>query len=262
MKFRSIILQSLSLIFLLGFVTLIPTHSQITSMQSSWATETPTIDGIFEENEWVDATHLSFNHTTPYPPHDPDFVHFYIKNTDNKLFLLFDDLPDNTMEAEDHLYVYFDANMDGSRDDELSMYLDRNKDPVFAFPGDDFAEWSFGFSSSPNKETDHTIIEIAISITFDEIYDGVSSATELGNILPVGTKNNEIRILFSAAIYVSGWTVPQDGNPDQLETYGTLIFETSPPSSIKPIYLALIIIGAVLLIAVIIAGIIVYVKRR
>lgn len=260
MKLRSLYFPSIMLLLLIVMLTMPNTQSQISSIESSWARTIPVIDGSFTEDEWDDATYISFYHFTPSPGHDPDFVHFFIKNTDSKLFLLFDDLPDNTSEAEDHLWVFFDANWDKVIDDNLTMFLDRDHDPLNALPGNDFAEWAIGFGSSPYKATPHTIIEVAIGITFAEAYDGNSNAAELNNTLPVGTENNAIKVIFSAAPLVCGWNIPLDGNPILPETYGTLTLISKSP--LKPIVLAFIIIGAILLSGIIIGVSIVILKRR
>ncbi len=244
----------------MGALEATTTQSQITYMDGRWAKVIPDIDGTFTEDEWADARHISFNHTDPSPGHDPDFIHIYIKNTDSKLFLLFDDLPDNTSEVDDHLWVFFDANWDEVIDENLTMFLDRDHDPGNTNPGNDFAEWAIGFGASPHKETHHTIIEVVISITFDDSYDGSSTATELNNTLPVGTENSAIRVMFSAATYLCGWEVPQDGAPGFVETYGTLTLATSPP--IKLFVIVLIVIGAVIFAGVVIGGIRIIIKRR
>jgi hypothetical protein len=260
MKLRSLYLPTIILLLLIGTFAVINTKSQISSIESSWAKSIPVIDGSFTEDEWADATYLSFYHTTPSPGHDPDFIHIFIKNTDGKLFLLFDDLPDNTSDVEDHLWVFFDANWDAVIDDNLTMFLDRDHDPMKALPGNDFAEWAIGFGPSPYKAIPHTIIEIAISITFTASYDGSSNAAELNNTLPVGTENNTIRVMFSAAALVCGWNIPQDGSPGLPETYSTLTLSSKSP--LGPIVLAFIIIGAILLLGIIIVVSIFILKRR
>jgi hypothetical protein len=247
------------LLFLIGTLAVTTVQPVITSMESKWAKIIPTIDGSFDEREWTDATHLSFNHTEPSPGHDPDFIHIYIKNTESKLFILFDDLPDDTLEVDDHLWVFFDANLDDIIDENLTMFLDREHNPIHSSPGNDFAEWAIGFEASPNKEIAHSIMEVAISITFEDVYDGISGAPDLDNILPVGTENNLIKVFFSAAHYMCGWEIPQNGDPIFVETYGTLTFDTSPP--LKAYIIALIVICGVLVIAII-GGIIIIKKRK
>lgn len=261
MKLQRLIVPAIMFLVIIGALAISPAQSQISSMESSWATVTPTIDGSFDENEWSDATHLSFYHATPSFGHSPDDVHIYIKNTDSKLFLLFDDLPDTSLEPNDHLWVYLDANCDGTIDENLTMLLDRDHSPGNALPGNDFAEWEIGFEPSPNKAADHSIMEVAISITFEESYDGSSTPAELNNVLPVGTDNQEIKVFFSAATYFCGWEVPQDGDPLDVGSYGTLAFDTSPASSI-PWVTILIIAGAVLFTVLVIGGIVIVIKRR
>ncbi|NHJ38785.1 MAG: hypothetical protein FK731_02045 [Asgard group archaeon] len=260
MKGKKLILFYIILLILITTLTFTPVQPVISSMESSWAKITPTIDGKLDEGEWVDATHLSFYHTEPSPGHNPDYVHIYIKNTNSKLYLLFDDLPDDTLEADDHLWIYFDTNLDGIIDENLTMFLDRNHDPGYALPGNSFAEWNIGFDTSHNKEIEHSIMEAAINITFDSIYDGSSSAVDLNNTIPVGTENNTIKIFFSAAYYLCGWEIPEDGAPNLVNTYGTLRFVTRVP--IKPYIIVLIIIGDIVLITAIIGGTFIIIKRR
>jgi hypothetical protein len=259
MQSKRLLLPSVILL-LFGLLAVATVHPIIDSMESSWAKVIPTIDGSFDENEWADATHLSFYHSTPIAPHDPDYVHIYIKNTDSKLYLLFDDLPDDTEEAMDHLWVFFDANLDNIVDDNLTMFLDRDHNPGSALAGNDFAQWVIGFETSPNKATAHSIMEVAISISFESIYDGSSIAAELNNILPVGTVNNEIKLMFSAADYFCGWEIPETGEPIDAGTFGTLTFDISPP--LKPYAIVLIVIGGIVVTVAIIGGIIVIIKKR
>ncbi len=232
----------------------------ISFMESSWAKTIPVIDGSFDNKEWADATHLSFNHTDPSPGHDPDFVHIYIKNTDNKLFLLFDDLPDDTEEVDDHLYVHFDANLDGVLDNALNMILDRAHDPGSSVAGNNFTEWVIGFGPSPNKVIDHSIMEVAIDITFDSVYDGSSTPSELNYILPVGTENNTIKVFFSASFYFCGWEIPQDGDINIVETYGSVLLDATPP--MKTYVLILIIVGGLVVLIALIGGTMLIRKRR
>ncbi|MBD3189488.1 MAG: hypothetical protein GF308_02540 [Candidatus Heimdallarchaeota archaeon] len=260
MKLKRLIVPAIMLLFIIGAIAIFPAQSQISFMESSWGTVTPTIDGSFDESEWSDATHLSFFHSTPSFGHNPDDVHIYIKNTESKLFLLFDDLPDTTLEPNDHLWVYLDANCDGVIDENLTMLLDRDHSPGNNLQGNSFAEWEIGFGPSPHKAVDHSIMEVAISITFEESYDGSATPAELNNILPVGTPNNEIKVVFSAAVYMCGWEIPQDGDPWDVGTYGTLALVSDPPLRLWVIIL--IIIGAVLLAVLIIGGIILVIKRR
>jgi hypothetical protein len=256
MRLKRLILPTIMLFVLIGGLAISASNAQISSIQSSRATVTPDIDGTFNESEWADATHLSFNHTTPSPGHDPDFVHIYIKNTDNKLYLLFDDLPDNTSELDDHLWVFFDSNWDNVVDENITMYLDRDHDPGDVYGGDAAAEWILGFGPSPNKATDHTIIEVAINITLAETYDGISNATELSYTIPLGVANNTIRIMFSASVYICGWEIPQDGVPNDATTYAVLTLAIVP---FDPLF---IIVGVVVAVVVIAVVVVYFVKLR
>ncbi len=201
-----------------------------TTVESKWALTEPSIDGTFTTEEWNDAEHVSFNHTTPVPPHAPDFVHFYFKNTANKLFILIDDLPDNTSDEFDYLGIDFDANLDGTIDDNISMGCFANESLAGPYPGNGMMDCEFGFGGSPNKAENHTIIEIVITINASVVYNGVSNGTELGNALPVGTTNGTISIQLTAAPPVCGWSFPQDSKPWNATTFAMLFIAEKPAS--------------------------------
>jgi hypothetical protein len=221
-------------------LTGIAVKGEISTLQSYKATIIPTIDGTFTETEWADAYHTSFYHEpNPKSNHPNDTVHIYIKHTENKLFLLFDDLPDNTSDQFDDVHIYYDCNFDGQRDDNISMRLGRIDNGLI---GDSMANWSFGFGDSPNKAEDHTIIEISINITFSDNYDGSSRPEEMNHILPVGNSNGKIRIIFDASPQVSDWLILQNGVIGDPTTYAELTL--TPPQNIPfgtPLLVSLIL---------------------
>jgi len=213
------------------------------TLGSEWASITPTIDGDFEETEWSDAYHTSFYHEYPSTGHNPDYIHIYVKNNENKLFLLIDSLPDTDNDTMDTLFIDFDCNYDNIRDNNVSMALDRSGTPSIR---NVLADWNMGFFSTPNKEENHTFIEIAINITMDSIYDGNSFPSEINYNLPVGTNNNSIRIFLDVTPRICNWTYPYGIDlPAQPSEYAVLTF-ASPPSGIpfaNPYLIILILLG-------------------
>jgi len=209
-----------------------------------------------------------FYHDNPSIGHPPGYVHLYVKNTARKLYILIDDIPDNTSEPEDHLYIEFDCNYDDIKDSNISMYVDR--DHGFSAPGNSLAKWEFGFGSTINNASDHSIIEIAINITMNSAYDGHSKPEDLNYILPVGTPNKSIRILFDAASYICNWSIPENGDLDDPTTYAEITFAPDlslflllllSPKETQAISFSNLEI-MFLVIAVSVAGILIYISNR
>ncbi|MBD3187587.1 hypothetical protein GF325_12205 [Candidatus Bathyarchaeota archaeon] len=224
--------------FILSMMIASPARCQVPGLSSTWADNEPTIDGQFTGNEWDDAMHVEFFHDDPTPPHLPDDVHIYMKNTKNKWYILIDDLPDNTSEENDHVGLFFDCDQDGSTDDQLSMMLYRNETiSKTVEPGWVLANWEFGFSSSPNKGETHSILEIEINITMDIEYNGTATAGDLNYQLPVGLENRTIKMMFYAGPLFCGWEYPDEADMDKPTEYFYLTFATK--TSGIPGYLAL-----------------------
>jgi len=249
---RKIILIGIVLILFIPLLTSVYVKGEINNLTSYKATSIPNIDGTFTEAEWSDAYHTSFFHE-PDVNHPDDYVHIYMKNTQTKLYMLFDDLPDNTTETYDYVDIYFDCNYDDIGDSNISMHLSR--DHTNGHGESETVEWNLGFGSSPNKLADHTIIEIAINITFSSVYDGSSSLADIGYVLPVGNSNSTIRIFFIASVFVSGWQIPQSGNYMDPTTYAdlTLYRTLSNISFGTPILIGGIMIIAITAISLIIS---------
>ncbi|MBD3212245.1 MAG: hypothetical protein GF311_06515 [Candidatus Lokiarchaeota archaeon] len=230
MKKQNLLFLGMFLTLCFSMLTGIAVKGEINTLKSYKATITPTIDGTFTEAEWADAYHTSFYHEpNPISNHPNDTIHIYIKNTQDKLYILFDDLPDNTSENYDNFYIYFDCNYDNLNDSNIKMHLDRDQENGDI--GNSMVQWVMGFGISPNKQDrNHTIMEFAINITFSSSYDGTSRPDEMNNILPVGNSNNTIRIMFDTNQYVSGWMVPQSGNISIPSTYAELTL--TPPANI------------------------------
>jgi len=213
------------------------------AITSNWSLVTPTIDGVFDQSEWEDAEHISFYHSTPASPYSADYVHIYIKNTGEKLYLLFDILPDNISDSDDAVGIAFDCNYDGVLDENITMMLDRNK--VAVSSGNSLAVWSLGFSTTPNSDQQHTIVEVAINITLDSSYDGESKPEALSYMLPVGNSNYSISIMFSASPQASGWNYPTGASPSDPSTFTHLTFATSPPINwLIPVIIGVVVAGA------------------
>ncbi|MBD3197097.1 MAG: hypothetical protein GF317_18730 [Candidatus Lokiarchaeota archaeon] len=231
----------------LPFIASVSVRGEINSLKSYKATTAPIIDGSFTQSEWADAYHTSFYHTPgPLLNHPNDTIHVYIKNTPNKLYLLFDDLPDNTSDLNDYVYIYYDCNFDNQRDDNISMGLGRGSNGMI---GDSMVNWAFGFGDSPNKIEDHTIIEIAINITFSSSYNGSARPDEMNHILPVGNSNGKIRIIFDASMHVSNWLIPQNGDIFDPTTYAELTLNAEPSANIPfgtPLLIGFILITAII----------------
>jgi hypothetical protein len=225
-------------VFLSLFIFFAPiseTNAALTFIRSNDATTTPTIDGNFTVAEWQDAKHYSFYHDDPLSGHPQGNVHLYVKHTNETLYLLIDDIPDNTSEQDDVLYIYFDCNYDGVRDDNITLELRRNHSLVAQGLGNSLSNWSMGFGSSPNNISDHSVLEIAINITLDSQYDGSSKPEDINYKLPVGTDNNSIRISFQAGERFCNWDIPQNVDHNNPITYAELTF--APPSSFFPFWL-------------------------
>lgn len=199
-----------------------------TSVASAWVTTEPSIDGIFDPDEWAGATHVFFYHDTPFPPHLPDNVHFYFKNTATKLFILVDDLPDNDTGDFDYFGLHFDANLDGVEDVNITMQYFANSSLSPGDKGNPMGVAAFGFGSTVNKAASHTVIEIAINITMDGAYDGESDGAALGNVLPVGTAGKLIAIQMTAAPPVCGWSFPKETIATNVTSYAMLSLATGP----------------------------------
>lgn len=142
---------------------------------------------------------------------------------------MIDDLPDNDSDSSDYIGIDFDLNKDGIRDQNLSMGEDRDPFYAFSMPGNDLLYIGWGFTSSPNKAEDHTIIEIKIPITFESSYDGSSNGSQL-DALPVGNSDNPIKILITAIPPVCNWTIPVDGSVLDTNSYAELILKASAPA--------------------------------
>ena len=112
---RKILLIGLFLTLFIPLLASVCVKGDINTLISYKTNSAPTIDGTFTETEWTDAYHTSFFHE-PEVNHPDDYVHIYIKNTQSKLYMLFDDLPDNTTDNEDYVDIYFD-------NDRESLYI-------------------------------------------------------------------------------------------------------------------------------------------
>ena len=241
---RKIVLISLVLMLFIPLLASVYVKGDINTLISYKTNSAPTIDGTFTESEWTDAYHTSFFHEPdPIYNHQNDYVHIYIKNTETKLFILFDDLCDNSSDLMDHVYIDYDCNYDNQRDINVSMRLGRGSNGLI---GDIMANWSFGFGTSPNKIESHTIIEIAINITFSSSYDGSSRPDEMNYALPVGNANETIRIFFDAAEYISDWKIPENGDVNSPASYADLTLNRVP-SNIA--FGSPLLIGSIMIIA-------------
>jgi hypothetical protein len=149
------------------------------------------------------------------------------------------------------------------------MQLYRNHSLVFLGSGNSLANWSIGFFGSPNNDTSHSIIEIAINITMDSIYDGDSRPEDMDYKIPVGTVNNTIRIAFQAGERICDWDIPKSVDYSNTSTYAEIIF--TPESWLFPFLLLspeesenipFANIEIIMIIALSIAGIIIYTSNR
>lgn len=217
-----------SLIFGISLGT-IRADDTVDTIISAQTDSSPTIDGAFDdEAEWEDAELTSFYHSNPSVGHPPEWVYIYTMHTEDKLFMLIDDIPDITNDTDDTLPIYFDCDKDGSMDNNIGM--DLGKDYSNLYGGNSLAEWKVGFGPSINNNSDHTIFEIAINITLDSAYDGNSEPSEMDYTLPVGTEDNSIRIGINAPPSICNWTVPHDLVDSDPSTYATLEFEVDEKS--------------------------------
>jgi len=223
---RKILLIGLFLTLFIPLLASVCVKGDINTLISYKTNSAPTIDGTFTETEWTDAYHTSFFHE-PEVNHPDDYVHIYIKNTQSKLYMLFDDLPDNTTDNEDYVDIYFDCNYDDIIDNNISMNLRRDHAPDSKL-GNQMVDWAMGFGSSPNEVRGHTIMELAINITFSSAYDGSSRPDEMGYVLPVGNTNTTIRIFFIVSVFFSGWQIPQSGDNIDPTTYADLALNRVP----------------------------------
>ncbi|MFO7796952.1 MAG: hypothetical protein R6W84_12455 [Promethearchaeia archaeon] len=223
---RKIVLISLVLILFIPFLASVYVKGDINTLISYKTNSSPTIDGTFTESEWSDAYHTSFFHE-PTENHPDDYVHVYIKNTQNKLYILFDDLPDNTSDNDDYVNIYFDCNYDNIIDNNISMNLRRDHAPD-SMIGNQLAHWIMGFGPSPNEARNHTIMEFSINITFSSAYDGKSTPNEMGDVLPVGNTNTTIRIFFMVSVSFCGWQIPQTADGGDPTSYADLTLNRVP----------------------------------
>lgn len=225
MNKKHILISMLFFSFLIFLIPITETKADIHFIRSTKTSIIPTIDGNFLETEWEDARHYSFYHTNPSEGHPPGFVHLYVKHTSDTLFLLIDDIPDNTSDTGDVIYIDFDCNYDGVTDSNISM--DLNRAETFTDAGNALANWSFGFQSTINNATVHTVIEIAINITMTSEYDGYSKPEDMSYILPVGSN---IRMMIKAdEQFVCNWSIPQNGNLSDPLTYAEISFKSESP---------------------------------
>lgn len=224
-------------------------------------TSAPTIDGTFDNaSEWSDAYHTAFYHDNPSVGHRPGWVHIYMKHTNETLYILIDDIPDNTSETNDGIDVSFDCNHDGVKDNNISMRLLKDKSGSSIYYGNHLANWSVKFDGSVNENTNHSILEIAINITMDDSYDGSSRPKDIDYTLPIGTLNNSIKFAFTVPIFFCNWTVPQDALSGDPTTYASLVF-TKKPSGAGAVPFANF--GTIILITSIsIIGIIIIMQKR
>lgn len=190
----------------------------------------PIIDGTFDNlSEWSDAYHTSFYHSNPSSEHRPGWVHIYTKHTNEKLYILIDDIPDNTSENDDGIFINFDCNYDNIDDENISMNI--LKDYSTPNIGNSLADWQIRFDGSANNNTDHTIMEIAINITTNSAYDGSSKPVDINYSLPIGTSNNSIKFELTAPVFACNWSLPQDSVWQDPSTYANLVFTKKPGDS-------------------------------
>jgi len=225
---RKIILIGIVLVLLFPLFASVFVKAEIITLRSYKKASPPTIDGSFTNAEWSDAYHTSFFHEPDSIYNHPnDYIHIYIKNSQDKLYLLFDILPDNTSENDDFLNIYFDCNYDDIIDNNITMNLRRDHAPDSVL-GNQIVHWIMGFGISPNKDKNHSILELAINITFSSAYDGSSRPNEMNYTLPVGNANETIRIIFDAVEHFSDWVIPQNGDYIDPTTYADLLLNRVP----------------------------------
>jgi hypothetical protein len=199
------------------------------TLESSWATTMPVIDGHISAGEWSEATRVDLR-----APAEASTVMMYLKNDGEKLYLAFDDSNDTTFSPGnyDQIGIYFDDEPTGARDGawtydacpsgEGNFWVGAfDPDPSTAFRGMasgpelcDPVEPAAGVNGKTSATSGHVQHEVAMGL----------SASELR-----GSPGDEVGMRFYVRDYdTDSWNGywPYDAVWDDPSTYGDLRLAT------------------------------------